>query len=449
MSAEGADRAEQIARNSIIVDTHIDVPYRLYDEWADVSGPTEGGDYDYPRAVAGGLNAPFMSIYTPASLEAEGESKNRAEELIDLVERIAEMAPDKYAIARSPADVESQFEQGLISLPMGMENGSPIEGDIDNVQYFFDRGIRYITLAHSLSNHISDSSYDDNKAHGGLSDFGVEVVREMNRLGMMIDISHVSDDAYWETLEITTVPVIASHSSARHFTPGWERNMSDEMIKALADNGGVIQINFGSAFIAEESRAWGSARGDAFAAFAAELDGDPTDEDRARFAEQYEQEHGTYPFATLDQTLDHFDHVVELTGSVDHVGVGSDYDGVGDSLPDRAQGRVHLSQSRQRACSNAVTAKKTLSKILGGNLLRVWRAVEVGAAVARCNACERRTARSHAEANPVMRHTLIAGNGHRSSLLRPRLRLTKAGLRRASSAAVPIYDGLGNDSDRH
>lgn len=373
-----AARAKDLAMSSIIIDTHIDVPYRIVDEWEDVTQATEGGDYDYPRAVAGGLNAPFMSIYTPASLEAEGKSKARAEQLIEVVERIVETAPDKYAIALSPDDVEAQFEAGLISLPMGMENGSPIEGDLDNLRYFYDRGIRYITLAHSLSNHISDSSYDDNKAHDGLSEFGEQVVREMNRLGIMVDISHVSDAAFRDVLEITSVPVIASHSSARHFTPGWERNMSDDMIRALADNGGVIHINFGSAFIAQESRDWGSARGDAWDAFLADSGQEASDELRETFNAQYEAEHGGYPFATLEQTLDHFDHVVELTGGIDHVGIGSDYDGVGDSLPNGLKD-VSTYPNLIEGLLQRGYSEDDVRKILGGNLLRVWRAVEAGA----------------------------------------------------------------------
>ena len=377
-SADLGARAKEIAMSSIIIDTHIDVPYRIVDEWEDVTGATEGGDYDYPRAVAGGLNAPFMSIYTPASLEAAGESKARAEQLIDVVERIVETAPDKYAIARSPADVESQFAAGLISLPMGMENGSPIEGDLANLTYFHERGIRYITLAHSLSNHISDSSYDENKAHDGLSEFGEQVVREMNRLGIMIDISHVSDAAFWDVLEITTVPLIASHSSARHFTPGWERNMSDDMIKALAENGGVIQINFGSSFIAQKSRDWGSARGDAWDAFLADTNQESSDELREQFYEQYEAQHGGYPFATLEQTLDHFDHVVELAGSPNHVGIGSDYDGVGDSLPIGLKD-VSTYPNLVEGLLKRGYSEDDIRKILGGNVLRVWRAVEAGA----------------------------------------------------------------------
>ena len=208
-----AARAAELAKSTIIIDTHIDVPYRIVDEWEDVSVATEGGDFDYPRAVAGGLNAPFMSIYTPAGLEAEGRSKEVAEQLIDLVNRIADESPDKFAIAVSPADVEAHFEQGVISLPLGMENGSPIEGDIANVQHFYDRGIRYITLAHGLSNHISDSSYDENKQWDGLSEFGVEVVREMNRLGIMVDISHVSDAAFWLSLIHISEPTRRNQSS--------------------------------------------------------------------------------------------------------------------------------------------------------------------------------------------------------------------------------------------
>ena len=327
-----AARAAELAKSTIIIDTHIDVPYRIVDEWEDVSVATEGGDFDYPRAVAGGLNAPFMSIYTPAGLEAEGRSKEVAEQLIDLVNRIADESPDKFAIALTPADVEAHFEQGVISLPLGMENGSPIEGDIANVQHFYDRGIRYITLAHGLSNHISDSSYDENKPWDGLSEFGVEVVREMNRLGIMVDISHVSDAAFWDVMEVTTAPAIASHSSARHFTPGWERNIDDDMIIGLAENGGVVMINFGSSFLTQKARDYGTDKRAAAAAYMEENKLEFSAEAMDAFDARWEAEHGTYPYATLDETLDHFDYVRDLVG-IDHVGIGSDYDGVGDSLP--------------------------------------------------------------------------------------------------------------------
>ncbi len=327
-----AGRAQQLAKSSIIVDTHIDVPYRVSLSPADIANATDGGDFDYPRAVSGGLNAPFMSIYTPAELESEGQPKDAAEALISMVEGIVENAPEKFAIARSVADVREHFSSGLMSLPMGMENGSPIEGSLGNVKHFYDRGIRYITLTHSLSNHISDSSYDENRQWNGLSDFGIDVVKEMNRLGIMVDVSHVSDEAFWQILEVTETPVIASHSSARQFTPGFERNMSDEMIIALAENGGVIQINFGSSFLTETAMDYTTARAAAREEFGAEHPDMDQAELYRSYSKIYAKEHGPFPFASLDDVLGHFDHVIQLVG-VDHVGIGSDYDGVGDSLP--------------------------------------------------------------------------------------------------------------------
>ncbi len=369
-----AAEAKRIAQESIIVDTHIDVPYRLEKAPADVSVATADGDFDYPRAVAGGLNAPFMSIFTPASLEPKGESFAVANRLIDIVEEMVAGAPDKFAIALSPDDVRQQFEQGLISLPLGMENGSPIEGKLANVEYFYNRGIRYITLAHGKSNHISDSSYDENRQWDGLSDFGAELVREMNRLGIMVDISHVSDEAFYETLEITEVPVIASHSSARHFTPGFERNMDDDMIRKLAENGGAIMINYGSSFVTEEANRYASERSKAEKAYASIHPGADEDYLEKQFAALFAKENGPYPFADLDDVLDHIDHAVALAG-IDHVGIGSDYDGVGDSLPiglkDVASYPALVEGLLERGYSEA-----DIRKILGENLLRIWAAVE-------------------------------------------------------------------------
>jgi membrane dipeptidase len=377
--ADLAATAAEIARNSIIIDTHIDVPYRIVDEWEDVSVATDGGDFDYPRAVAGGLNAPFMSIYTPAGLEAEGRSREVAEELIDLVNRIVNESPDKFAIALSPDDVEAQFAQGLISLPMGMENGSPIEGDIANVKHFYDRGIRYITLAHGLSNHISDSSYDENKQWDGLSDFGADVVREMNRVGIMVDISHVSDAAFYDVMDIATAPAIASHSSARHFTPGWERNISDEMIVRLAENGGLVMINFGSAFLTQKARDYGNDKRAAAAQYMEDNGIEFSAEAMEAFNAAYEAEFGTYPYATLDETLDHFDHVRDLVG-IDYVGIGSDYDGVGDSLPVGLKD-VSTYPNLVEGLLERGYSEEDIRKVLGGNLLRVWREVEAAAEI--------------------------------------------------------------------
>ncbi len=370
--------AQRIAKASIIVDTHIDVPYRLDAAPDDISQATESGDFDYPRAVLGGLDAPFMSIYTPAELEAEGGSKKVAEMLIDMVEGLVEKSPDKFAIARSPADVREHFDTGIMSLPLGMENGSPIEGDIANLQYFFDRGIRYITPAHSLSNHISDSSYDVHRQWNGLSEFGVEVIKEMNRLGIMVDVSHVSDEAFWQIMEISAAPAIASHSSARHFTPGFERNMSDDMIVALAEKGGVIQINFGSSFVTAEARAYSTARTEAGERYAAEHPELSETDMYHLYPSIYEQDHGPLPFASVDDVMDHIDHVVSLT-SIDNVGIGSDFDGVGDSLPTGLKD-VSAYPNLIKGLLERDYSEEDVRKILGENLLRVWQAVEDHAA---------------------------------------------------------------------
>lgn len=373
---QASEKAIQLAQDNLIIDTHIDVPYRLEKDWEDVTVATQRGDFDYPRAVVGGLNVPFMSIYIPANLErTEGASYQLAHKLIDSMEALAYRAPEKFDIAYSVADVEEQYERGVISIAMGMENGSPIEGDLANLQTFYERGIRYITLAHSESNHIADSSYDIRKQWNGLSPFGVELVEAMNKTGVMVDISHVSDEAFWQTLEVTKVPVIASHSSLRRYTPGFERNMSDDMIKALADNGGVIMINYGSSFVTQQANRYNAMIAKQAEAIREELGAD-SEEAQARIEKL--RSSNPYPFATLEQVLDHIDHVVDLVG-IEYVGIGSDYDGVGDSLPvglkDVASYPNLIQGLLDRGYSDA-----DIKKILNENLLRVWREVEAYAA---------------------------------------------------------------------
>ncbi|NND83360.1 MAG: membrane dipeptidase [Gammaproteobacteria bacterium] len=379
-SAISADRAKtfkagqqaiDLAQDSIIVDGHIDVPYRVHDEWVDVTEATEDGDFDYPRAKAGGLNAPFMSIYVPSKLDGTEASTQTAHQLIDHVEAIVARAPDRFAIATSADDVEMHFAKGLISLPLGMENGAPVNGDLTRLSEFYDRGIRYITLTHAKSNEISDSSYDEARPNGGLSAFGKEVVREMNRLGIMVDISHVSDEAFYDAIEVTQVPMIASHSSLRTFTPGFERNMDDDMVKALAKNGGVIMINFGSTFLTAEARVWSDARSAALKPVE-EKYGEESDQ-VAQFKKDYRAAN-PLPFATLQDVMKHIDYAVKLVG-VDHVGLGSDYDGVGDSLPEGMKDASTYPNLVQALLDHNYS-EDDIRKILGGNALRVWRAVE-------------------------------------------------------------------------
>ena len=357
-----SDVAVKLAQDTLIVDTHIDVPYRLNKGWEDVSQATATGDFDYPRAVAGGLNVPFMSIYVPASYQ-DGRAYDFGNKMIDLVERLAEESPDKFAIATSVSDVKTQFAQNLISLPMGMENGAPIEGDMDKLKHFYDRGIRYITLTHSKANHISDSSYDKERPNQGLSEFGKELITEMNNLGIMIDVSHISDQAFYQVMELTQVPVIASHSSLRYFTPGMERNMSDDMLRALKDNGGVIGINFGSSFLTREAYQWGQARNEWIG------DAENVAEKRAEYRKL-----NPYPFAHMTNVLDHIDHAVKVVG-IDYVGIGSDYDGVGDSLPTRLKDASTFPFLIQGLMDRGYS-EADIKKILNENMLRVWQAVE-------------------------------------------------------------------------
>ena len=366
-------RADRLAQEFLIVDTHVDLPYRLVEEMEDVSVRTPGGDFDYPRASAGGLNAPFMSIFVPASYQESGGARELADSLIDMVEELAAEHPDAFALARSPADLVRQFSEGLISLPLGMENGAPIENDLANLEYFHARGIRYITLTHSENNAICDSSYSEERRWNGLSPFGREVVVEMNRLGIMIDISHVSDETFYQVLELSRAPVIASHSSCRRFTPGWERNMDDDMIQALASGGGVVQINFGSAFLTEEANRQSLAYYGERAAFMEREGLDDDDEELKAFGERYWNEH-TRIFADISDVVAHIDHVVGLVG-VEHVGFGSDFDGVGDSLPTSLKD-VSQYPNLIRELLESGYSEEDIRRICGGNLLRVWSEVE-------------------------------------------------------------------------
>lgn len=360
-----AEKASALAQKLLIIDTHIDVPYRLVDDWEDVTQATKRGEFDYPRAKAGGLNAPFMSIYIPSSYEKKGGGFQLANQLIDSMEALVARAPEKFAMAYHSSDLAKQFKEGKLSLALGMENGTPIEGKLENLQHFYDRGIRYITLAHSESNHISDSSYDLRRQWKGLSPFGKELIQAMNNLGIMVDVSHISDDAFYQAVELSKVPVIASHSSLRAFVPGFERNMDDAMIKALAKKGGVIQINFGSSFIVQAANQWGLQRTAAFKASG--------QTDQAAFNEAYSKTH-PYPFASLEKVLDHIDHVVKLVG-IDYVGIGSDFDGVGDSLPEQLKD-VSMFPNLIRGLLERQYSESDIEKILSGNTLRVWKAAE-------------------------------------------------------------------------
>ena len=367
------ESGRRLARQFLIADTHVDIPNRLDQRMEDISVRTRGGDFDYPRAREGGLDAPFMSIYVSASYQESGGAKEYADKLIDMVEGFQEKWPDKFVVARSVAEVRSAFQDGIVALPMGMENGAPIEGSLDNLEHFYERGIRYITLTHSRSNHISDSSYDSNRRWQGLSPFSRKVVEEMNRLGIMIDISHLSDDAFHQVVALTKAPVIASHSSCRHFTPGWERNMSDDMIQKLARNGGVIQIAFGSSFISNDYRLGHAQRNQAIDEQLRQNGLTRTHPRAQEQIRQFEQENPLQR-ATVSQVVDHIDHVKNLVG-IDHVGFGSVFDGVGDTTPTGLR-NVSFYPNLIAQLLDRGYNEEEIEKICSENLLRVWSEVE-------------------------------------------------------------------------
>ncbi len=367
------EKAQKLSQKLIILDSHIDIPDRLSLEFEDISKRTEKGDFDYPRAKKGGLNAAFMAIYTPPDYEEKGGAKTYADSLIDMVEKFAKDWSDKFALAKSINDIKTQFKKGLISLPMGIENGAPLEGKLENLIHFYNRGIRYMTLTHSKSNHICDSSFDKERKWEGLSPFGEEVVIEMNRLGMIIDISHVSDKTFYQVINLTKAPIIASHSSCRHFTPGWERNMNDDMIQLLATKGGTIQITFGSSFLDDECRkklwkAWIDISG-----YFKEHNIDSSSEEVEAYIKKYKKDNN-WTYADVTDVVAHIDHVVQLVG-IDHVGLGSDFEGVGDSLPNGLKDVSYYPNLIYELLKKGYS-EEDIEKICSSNFFRIWSEVE-------------------------------------------------------------------------
>jgi len=368
--------AHELAQKFMIVDTHQDAPWRLRKEQQDISERTPAGDFDYPRARAGGLDAVFMAAYVPPDREEDGTAYAVAEETIDMIEGWVEKWPDKFVLARSTEDLKQQFGGDKVSIVIAIENGAPIEGKLDNLKHFYDRGVRYITPAHSKCNHICDSSFDEERKWHGLSPFGKELVPEMNRIGMMIDVSHVSDETFFQIMELSKAPVVATHSSCRAFMPGFERNMSDKMIKLLAEKGGVIQINFGSMFVSKQVNE-GFAKRRKHVQKHIEKHG-LTGEEKEAYVAKYVQEH---PIADADisDVVAHIDHVVKLVG-IDHVGLGSDYDGVGDNLPIGLKDVSCYPNLIYELLKKGYT-EEDIEKICSANFLRVWskvRKVAVG-----------------------------------------------------------------------
>jgi membrane dipeptidase len=372
-------KAQALAQKFIIVDGHVDLPYRLrvqnfrfVKEFTGIPVQTSEGDFDAVRAREGGLDAPFMSIFIPSSYQENGGAVALADSLINMMEFIAENNPEHFVIVKTPAEVENAKQKGLIALPMGMENGAPVEDDISKVKYFRQRGISYITLTHAKDNKICDSSYDTTKTWKGLSPYGYKVLDEMIRQGIMIDVSHISDQACYQVLDYVKVPVIASHSSVRKYTPGFERNMSDDLIRKMKENNGVIMINFGSSFLDGSLVIHNDEKRNEMYDLLREKNMTEDSEEGKKLIEDFRKANPVL-FSDVYKVADHIDHVVALAGT-DHVGLGSDYDGVGDSLPvglkDVSDYPNLIYVLLERGYSD-----EDIAKICYKNIFRVWNEV--------------------------------------------------------------------------
>ena len=369
--------ANELAHKFIITDGHVDLPEVLHEKryyptptTMDTIIHTGKGNFDFERAKKGGLDAPFMSIYIPAAYQQKADfGKDLADSLINIVNDIAQFLPEKFALANTPAEVEANFKAGKISLPMGMENGAPIGNDIKNVKYFYDRGVRYITLTHNRDNQICDSSGDTLRTNNGLSAFGKEVVTEMNKVGIMVDISHVDDSTFYQVMKLTKAPCIASHSSSRKFSPNTRRDMTDDMIKKLGENGGVMQVNFFSVFLDSSVSNNNERNRKALKALLDEKKLTASDSLAKPVIEQFERNH-PWATTTIDMVVNHIDNVKNIAG-IDHVAFGSDYDGVDNRLPVGLEDVSKFPDLIYALLKRGYT-EEDIEKICYKNVWRVW-----------------------------------------------------------------------------
>lgn len=366
-------KALELSKEIFIVDTHIDLPDWIFDENFDASTLISADQFDYIKAKQGGLNLAFLAIFTSPLQAEEGTSKERADFLIKTVEQSLGKLSDKMKIIKSVAEIDEN-NKDLIYIALGMENGSPIEDKLENLGYYLNKGIRYITLSHYKNNLICDSANDSVRTWNGLSPFGEKVIEEMNRLGIMIDVSHISDSTFFDIIKITKAPVIASHSGCRYFTPGFERNISDEIIIQIAKTGGVVQIPFADFFLREDANK-------KFHQNEAEIDEYIKSNliigtNEARDYESQFWKNNPIPKSTVKDVADHIDHIVKLVG-VDYVGIGSDFNGVSvdfltKGLEDCSKYPNLIYELLTRNYSD-----KDIKKIFGENILRVWKQVEM------------------------------------------------------------------------
>jgi membrane dipeptidase len=375
-------KALEIEQSAIVIDTHADTPQRFLDEHYDIGStdPNDHGHISLDKAKAGNLGAEFFSIW----VEPETNQGHFAHHTLDLIDSVYEQAarhPDRMMMAFSADDIEKAHREHKLAALLGIEGGHSIENDVRLLRDYYRLGVRYMTLSWSNTNEFADSSgdIDDPKIqhHNGLTDGGKEIVREMNRLGMLVDISHVADKTFYDAIAVSKAPVIASHSSARALT-NHPRNMTDDMLRAVAKNGGVVQVNFYSAFIDENYRKAAAAqakdRDAAVKAYDDKLKAEGktvTYLDNDRIEREWAAK---VPRPPLSSLIDHIDHIAKVAG-MDHVGLGSDFDGVSGATPEGIDSAADLPKITQALLDRGYNADD-IRKILGGNLLRVFREAE-------------------------------------------------------------------------
>ncbi len=373
----------KVHASAIVIDTHADTPQRFVDEHWNFTDPLNGGMLNYDSARKGNLGAQFFSIWVDPGQYPANASARRTLELIDGTLEQVRKAPDKLQLCTTADQIIAAHKTGKFCVMMGIEGGHSIENSLGLLRNYYRLGVRYMTLTWSNTNDWADSSGDIDDAtvkhHNGLTPFGKDVVREMNRIGMMVDISHVSDKTFWDVIETTKVPVIASHSSARALTQA-PRNMTDEMLRAMAKNNGVVMVNFFPAFIDENwRRAWAAQRPErqkAQDALEAEYKakGLPVPYTASdKIDREFAAKIGRAPFNSL---IDHFDHVIKVAG-IDHVGIGTDFDGI-PVPPEDIDSAADLPKITAALMARGYSADD-MRKLLGGNLLRVFAEVQAAA----------------------------------------------------------------------
>jgi membrane dipeptidase len=370
-----SDRAKQLHARAVVIDGHADTTQRLvFDRTFDIGRRNPNGNLDIPRMKDGGLDALFFSIWVPSDVTGPIAIK-RALVQIDAVREAVRMHPDDLMLATGVADIRRAAAEHKIAALMGVEGGHMIDRDLRVLRDFAALGIRYLTLTHFANTEWADSS-TDKPAHNGLTAFGKDVVRELNRLGVMVDISHVSDKTFSDVISMSTAPVIASHSSSRALT-NHPRNMTDDMLRELARNGGVAMINYHAGFISEEFRAASEKQSGDIVARMAAISKKCGGDEACTTMEVERLDHkamanGQLPKVSWERIIDHIDHAVKVAG-IDHVGLGSDFDGA--VMPLGMEDVSKLPRITD-ALLNKGYSEQNIDKILGGNLLRVLEQVE-------------------------------------------------------------------------